>query len=295
MASQLLIDGIPVSNQGDATVTTDRAAERRAADRERLAASLQQLWSSEGWKRWAKARRMFRSYSFANTLLIAMQCPEATYVAGFRTFEKLGRKVRRGERALRIVAPRTFYAEREQEDGTTKREKRIYFVHVPVFDISQTEGEPLVSPIGDIEGDSHGDHIENLVRYAAELGYSVDFRPVAGNCGGWCAYESKQIVIDSTGSVNEQLATLAHELAHAMGASTKAHGREHAEVIAEAAAHLALAGLGVDISERSTGYLAGWAEKLGIDALRDNAKVIDELARRIEKAAMVPTRDLVAA
>jgi hypothetical protein len=78
---------------------------RREADREKAAAAVEALTASEGWQRWLASRRHFHQYSFNNQLLIAMQCPEATHVAGFRRWLQLGYAVRKGETALRIWMP----------------------------------------------------------------------------------------------------------------------------------------------------------------------------------------------
>src|SRR5271166_7174337 len=89
------------------TISEHTRAERRRADRERIEQAAQQLLSSEGWRRWVRVRATngLARYSFHNQLLIALQRPEATYVAGFRAFLALNRCVRKGERAIRILAP----------------------------------------------------------------------------------------------------------------------------------------------------------------------------------------------
>src|ERR1700686_3677930 len=88
-------------------LTEAERAERRQADRNRLEQAARALLSSEGWQRWVRVRSCngLSRYSFGNQLLIAMQCPNATYVAGFRAFLQLSRCVCRGERAIRILAP----------------------------------------------------------------------------------------------------------------------------------------------------------------------------------------------
>src|SRR3954467_7312564 len=81
------------------------AAERREQERERIAEAVAELASPEGWARWMEARSRFHNYSLTNTLLIASQCPHASRVAGYRTWQSMGRQVRKGERAIRIMAP----------------------------------------------------------------------------------------------------------------------------------------------------------------------------------------------
>jgi hypothetical protein len=96
-------------------------AERRCADRERLRRAAEELLSSEGWARWVRVRASFRAYSAGNCMLLAHQCHERgidpQYIAGFRSWLKLGRCVRKGERALRIFAPMTFKERRRAWAG----------------------------------------------------------------------------------------------------------------------------------------------------------------------------------
>ena len=104
-------------------LTEAERAERRQADRDRLEQAARALLSSEGWQRWVRVRSTngLSRYSFGNQLLIAMQCPDATYVAGFRAFLDLNRCVRKGERAIRILAPMSV---RTRENGAARREGR---------------------------------------------------------------------------------------------------------------------------------------------------------------------------
>jgi hypothetical protein len=124
-------------------------AERRQADRDRLEQAARALLSSEGWQRWVRVRSTngLSRYSFGNQLLIAIQRSDATYVAGFRAFLALNRCVRKGERAIRILAPMSVRRrEAEQAEGNamddSERTRRIVFRAVSVFDVSQTEGLP---------------------------------------------------------------------------------------------------------------------------------------------------------
>src|SRR5437660_953230 len=100
-------------------------AERRCADRERLRKAAHELLSSDGWARWVRTRSMFRSYSAGNCMLLALQCHERgiepVHVAGFRTWLKLGRCVRKGEKALRILAPVMVKERDARGEGTGER------------------------------------------------------------------------------------------------------------------------------------------------------------------------------
>src|SRR5271165_3440512 len=124
-------------------LTEAERAERRQADRERLQRAARALLSSDGWRRWVRVRATngLSRYSFGNQLLIALQCPDATYVAGFRAFLELNRCVRKGERAIRILAPMSVRtgdaATRELlADSQAGEPRRTVFRAVSVFNVS---------------------------------------------------------------------------------------------------------------------------------------------------------------
>jgi hypothetical protein len=124
------------------TKTTDtERAQRRQADRDRLEQAARALLTSDGWQRWVKVRSTngLARYSFGNQILIALQRPDATYVAGFRAFLQLNRCVRKGERAIRILAPMSIPHQdskpaETQDAGASEQQKRTVFRAVPVFD-----------------------------------------------------------------------------------------------------------------------------------------------------------------
>ncbi len=132
-----------------------QAEARREQARAQLEAACEELRSSEGWQRFAKARALLRGYSLNNTLLILNQRPKATTVTSFRHWTELGRQVRRGERALRIWAP-SVRRERDEASGEETAAVRA-FVLVPVFDISQTDRprHPKPPPVRPVSGNSH--------------------------------------------------------------------------------------------------------------------------------------------
>jgi len=156
--------------------------QRRRADRERVKEAAVALLSSEGWQRWVRARQLFHAYSASNCMLIALQChrlgivPEQ--VAGFQTWIKLGRAMRKGERAIRILAPITV----KRRDSDDAEEQRVFFRAAFVFDVSQTdpipgvEPAPLQLPREPLTGDSHAHLLKPLIRFAESLGYRVEFR-----------------------------------------------------------------------------------------------------------------------
>lgn len=268
-------------------LTEAERAERRARDRERLKEAAETLLTSEGWRRWVRVRSTFHRYSFQNTLLIALQRPDATYVAGFRAWLKLGRCVRKGEKAIRIWAPMRVT---ERDDlGDEAEEQRIVFRVVSVFDVTQTDRLPGVDPIpleppsARIAGDSHAHLIDPLVELAHEEGYGVDFREIASDAQGWCDYAAKRIVVDESLAPNAAVRVLVHELAHALGASYAEFGRAQAEVIVDTAAYVVCASAGLDTGGESVPYIAGWGEEEAIEAVTKAAETIDAIATRIER------------
>jgi hypothetical protein len=276
-------------------LTEAERAERRQADRDRLEQAARALLSSEGWQRWVRVRSTngLSRYSFGNQLLIAMQCPDATYVAGFRAFLDLNRCVRKGERAIRILAPmsvRRREAEQAERSVTNESEqpRRIVFRAVSVFDVSQTDGLPgtepvsLESPCQSIQGDTHAHLLTPLEELAVELGYSVARRPLDGPADGWCDTHKQEIVINDELPANAQVRVLVHEIAHALGVGYSDYGRRRAEVLVDTVTFIVCGAVGLDTSGSSVPYVAGRGESGELDAIRGYAETIDQIARRIE-------------
>ena len=260
-----------------------QAEERREHARVHFEAACNELRSSEGWQRFAKARALLRGYSLNNTLLILAQRPDATTVASFRHWSELGRQVRRGERSLRIWAP-SVRRERDEATGDETTSVRA-FVLVPVFDISQTDGPPLPEPPPAIplSGDSHVHLLHGLERQASEAGYVVERRAqLPGHAEGFVDHRSRQIVLSSGLGPNGQVAVLVHELAHVHGARYQEFGRAGAEVVAETAAFVALSAVRLDTAGQSVPYVAGWAEAAPKE-MAAYGEAVHEIAGRLER------------
>jgi len=199
--------------------------QRHLADRERVKEAANELLSSEGWARWVRARQTFHAYSASNCMLIALQCHQRRivpeHIAGFHTWIKLGRAVRKGENALRILAPITVKQKDEHVEASERR--HVFFKTTFVFDVSQTdpipgvEPAPLQPPCEPLTGDSHAHLLAPLVEFAASLGYAVAFQSIPGATGGWCDLKAKQIAVDADVPANAQVRTLVHEVTHALG------------------------------------------------------------------------------
>lgn len=262
-----------------------RAEARREQARAQLEAACEELRSSEGWQRFARARALLRGYSLNNTLLILAQRPEATTVASFRRWSELGRQVRRGERALRIWAPATRRA-RDPGDGEEPELVRRW-VLVPVFDISQTDGPPLPipPPVRPLTGDSHAHLLAGLERHAADAGYAVErHEAMPAGAQGYVDHRRRVIALSGDLAPNGEVAVLVHELAHVHGARYAELGRAGAEVVAETAAFVALSAARLDTAGQAIPYVAGWADAA--------PKEVSEYAGAVHRIAAVLERGL---
>ena len=270
--------------------TVEEHDTRRREQLEQLRQATSALLSSEGWQRWLRTRSRFHRYSLRNTLLIALQRPDATHVAGFRKWLELGRCVRKGETGIRIFAP-VRYRRREADQPVEgeKQEQLVGFRLVAVFDISQTEPLPGVEPApleppGEpVTGDSHLHLLAPLERHAASLGFAVAYEPLEGQAG-YCSKRESRIVIDSGLPGNGRVATLVHELAHAHGVDYSSYSRGEAELIVESVAFIVCGSVGLDTSGESVAYLAGCNPDNPADRIEQLAGTIDRIARAIEHA-----------
>lgn len=265
--------------------TDEQRAEYKQAQREQsrelIEAAARELLTSDGWKRFAEVRGSFHRYSFGNCCLIAAQCPEATRIAGFRKWIELDRQVRKGERSIKIMAPMTYKGKDDNGDDET----RVYFRAVPVFDIAQTDGEPLPTiPSEPLTGDSHAHLIPVLEAFAVSIGWTVETGDT-GDADGYAAPTEQRIRIGAhLTEPNRQVRTLVHEIIHALGIGYKEHGREVAEVLTETAAFVACRSLGLDTGGMAIPYVASWGESDDLEAIRTYAGLVDDMARKVETA-----------
>jgi hypothetical protein len=280
------------------SISDEERDARRQADRERIEQAARALLTTDGWQRWIKVRASngLSRYSLNNQCIISVVCHARgltpTYVAGFRTFLDLNRCVRKGETAIRILAP--VAVKRRNEHGEEIGEKKVFFRTVPVFDVSMTdalpgqEPVPLVPPSQPITGATHHHLTAPLIAHAAELGYSVEIRDLPDDGpGGWCDPTSHEIVV-ANGPPNRQVRTLVHEAAHAHGLGYAELGRERCEVLVDCVTYCVLGSVGLDVGGESIPYITGWGEDGALDAIREYAQTIDTVARRIEDALAVP-------
>ncbi len=281
-------------------LSEDERAARREADRQKAREAVEALKTSEGWQRWLSLRRHFHRYSLANQLLIALQMPHATRVAGFRAWLKLGYAVRRGERAIKIwvpVPPSKKKLEEWRAAGAVPEDRpRTWFRLGPVFDRSQVEPlpppaepVPLDPPIVTLDGDDLAWAWPQLVALADSIGSAVTVKALPEGCGGLYEFKSLDIAINEAASVNQRVKTLVHELGHALvraepGDDERPMTYDEEELVVESVAYTVCGSLGIDTSSYSVPYLASWSEGAELETIERAAGVIDRIARRIEDA-----------
>jgi len=257
---------------------------------DRLADAVNFQRHSEEFQRWLQVLSNFHSYSLNNTLLILSRMPDATMVAGYRSWQKLGRQVKRGEKGIPIFAPIVYRRPRKTQPATSLdgvgddeglEEVAVGFRVVHVFDISQTEGEPLPTLDHTLHGDD-SDLLELAVRTATRLGYNVTVETLPEGVNG-VAKPPRDITVNRGLPAQGQAKTIFHELAHHLLGHTSPGGHEESrqirEITSEATAYTVLAYLGVDSTAPSARYLASWqADK---DNLKKALEAIRQTASRL--------------
>jgi antirestriction protein ArdC len=209
---------------------------------------------SEALTSYLAAVAKFHRYSFQNILLIARQCPQATRVAGFHTWRSLGRFVKKGEKGLMILAPLVRKVESADECKPEKESRIVGFRAVYVFDVSQTDGQPLPE-IGNVNGDPR-EYRERLAKFVAgqsiALEYSQDIAPARGMS------EGGKITLLPGQSPAEEFATLAHECAHEMmhrDARRDSTSKRVRETEAEAVAFVVCSAIGLETHSAAQDYI----------------------------------------
>ncbi len=272
---------------------------------EKLEQGIKELFESEKYKNYLNTMSKFHNYSFNNTLLIAMQKPDATLVAGFQAWKKnFERHVKKGEKGIRILAPAPYKVKEEQEklDPETKEimldkdgkpvmeEVEITipaFRAVSVFDVSQTDGRELpelaVSELSaDVEG--YQDFMKALEMVSP---VPIGYEDISGEAKGYYHTEEQRVAIQQGMSESQTVKTAIHEVAHA-----KLHSRElnrdadlleqkdrnSKEVEAESVAYTVCQHFGIDTSEYSFGYITGWSSGKEMTELKSSLDTIRRTA-----------------
>ena len=279
--------------------------DRLAALHEQISEGVAALVDSQGWRAMLDTAAKFHSYSLGNLLLIGAQAPQATWVAGFRTWQSLGRQVRKGERGIAILAPCTYRpktADRAEpaapagpepatscsggaapDAGGKKQVRGFRAVHV--FDVAQTEGPPLpdVTPTL-LTGQAPAGLWDALEGQVLGHGYTVH-RGDTGRANGWTDPASRTVRVSGAVDDAQAVKTLIHELAHIEAGHvgdlpTYATCRGRCEVEAESVAYVVAAAHGLDAGGYSFAYVAGWAGG-DLSIVRQAADTVIQTARRI--------------
>lgn len=283
-------------------------AERMKEITDKLEAGIQALFESERYKNYLTAMSKFHNYSFNNTLLIAMQKPDASLVAGYNKWkDDFERHVKRGEKAIKILAPAPYKVRRQVEKLDTNgkpipgpdgrpltEEKEITipaFKVVSVFDVSQTEGRE----IPDIAVDELTGNVERYQDFFTALERTspvpIAFEQIEGGAHGYYHLEDKRIAIDEGMSELQTLKTAIHEIAHAtLHAIDKdatpeeladRPDRRTREVQAESVAYTVCQHYGLDTSDYSFGYVAGWSSGKELSELKASLETIRATANNL--------------
>ncbi len=292
------------STSSTASSTTSQRTggqDKLAALHEQISDGVAVLVESQGWRAMLDTAAKFHSYSLGNLLLIGAQAPQATRVAGFRTWQSLGRQVRKGERGIAILAPCTYRpktADRAepagQEPATScsagaapdaggKQVRGFRVVHV--FALHQTEGAPLpdVAP-SLLVGQAPAGLWDALEGQVLGHGYTVH-RGDTGRANGWTDPTSRTVRVSSAVDDAQAVKTLIHELAHlecghVVDLPTYATCRGRCEVEAESVAYVVAAAHGLDAGGYSFAYVAGWAGG-DLTRVRQAAETVTKTARTI--------------
>ena len=275
---------------------------------EKLEQGIKELFESEKYKTYLNTMSKFHNYSFNNTMLIAMQKPDATLVAGFKAWQKnFDRHVKKGEKGIRILAPAPYKIKEEQEkldpvtgeimldkNGmpiTEEVEIKIpAFRVVPVFDVSQTDGKELPD-IGVNELSGSVEDYEDFMQALTEVSpVPITYEDIEGEAKGYFHTTDHRIAIQEGMSQSQTVKTAIHEVAHA-----KLHDRERnqdidavldkdrntKEVEAESVAYTVCQHFGIDTSDYSFGYIAGWSSDRDMKELKSSLDTIRKTASEL--------------
>jgi antirestriction protein ArdC len=258
----------------------DRVAELHG----QLETAVSELVSGEDWARMLDAAACFHRYSANNVMLIMFQRPDASRVAGYRTWQSVGRQVRKGEHGIAILAPCKYKVRLTDPDGMETGEEgwRLGgFTVEHVFDISQTDGEPIADVRPDLlTGQAPAGLWDGLARQVKAAGFSLE-RGDCGGANGRTDFTVRTVRVRDDVDDAQACKTLAHELGHVMlheGSLFSCRGV--VEVEAESLAYIVSAACGLATEGYSLPYVALWAGG-DVKKVQDSATRVMTVARTI--------------
>ena len=290
-------------------LTSEKPAEKLKEITDRLEQGITELFESERYKEYLRVMSKFHNYSFNNTLLIAMQKPDASLVASFSAWKNnFGRNVMKGQKGIKIIAPSPYKVKQEMKkidphtqqpiigkDGKPVTEEKEITIPaykvVSVFDVSQTEGKELP----DIAVDELTGDVERYRDFFAALEKTspvpIGFEQIPGSSHGYYHLEDKRIAIQEGMSELQTLKTAIHEIAHAKLHDIDLNAPENEqqpratrrtrEVEAESVAYTVCQHYGLDTSDYSFGYVAGWSSGRELSELKSSLETIRSAAAEI--------------
>ena len=290
-------------------LTSEKPAEKLKEITDRLEQGIAELFDSERYKEYLKVMSKFHNYSFRNTVLIAMPKPDASLVAGFSAWKNnFERNVMKGQKGIKIIAPSPYKIKQEMQkidphtqkpiigkDGKPVTEEKEVTIPaykvVSVFDVSQTEGKELP----DIAVDELTGDVDRYKDFFAALEKTspvpIAFENIEGGSHGYYHLEDKRIAINEGMSELQTLKTAIHEIAHAKLHDIDLNApkdeqqphvdRRTREVEAESVAYTVCQHYGLDTSDYSFGYVAGWSSGRELSELKSSLETIRSAAAEI--------------
>ena len=290
-------------------LTSEKPTEKLKEITDLLEQGITELFDSERYREYLRVMSKFHNYSFNNTLLIAMQKPDASLVAGFSAWKNnFGRNVIKGQKGIKIIAPSPYKVKQEMKkidphtqqpiigkDGKPVTEEKEITIPaykvVSVFDVSQTEGKELP----DIAVDELTGDVERYRDFFAALEKTspvpIGFEQIPGSSHGYYHLEDKRIAIQEGMSELQTLKTAIHEIAHAKLHDIDLNAPENEqqprvdrrtrEVEAESVAYTVCQHYGLDTSDYSFGYVAGWSSGRELSELKNSLETIRSAAAEI--------------
>ncbi|WP_049945629.1 ArdC family protein [Butyrivibrio sp. LC3010] len=302
------------------------AAEARKKEMDEITVKLEKgvkdIFTTESYKDYLNLCAKLPRYSVNNQILIMMQKPEATMCQSFSGWKEMNRHVLKGEKGIRILAPAPYKMEREQDkldgsgkpildkDGEPVKEKVEVTINafkpVSTFDVSQTDGDPIPT-IGVAELTGTVDGYKTLLDALKDvIPVPITFENIESGAKGYFHVEDNRIAVQEGMSEAQTVKTILHEAAHqalhskeAQDASSEQKSKNQKETEAESVAYIVCQHYGIDTSDYSFGYVAGWSEgkelpelKASLDTIRKTASdLIVKIDEKVQAIAQVQDMD----